>query len=431
MSKTADDTYTAFRYMTRFRCIGGECESSCCSGGWNISIDREHYDKARSAMSGSVVTRQEFDAKLKRVKGVARSDRHYALAVLQGNGDCTFLGQDKLCGLQQRFGEAVLSDTCTVYPRSVTRAGSRLELAGLTSCPEVARQLMLHDDAMELDSAQAPTFARPRERMALPDHPAKPYVRYHDELRNLMMDLLSDRTYSLTTRLCFVAYFANRTVDFMNKDSSELDEERLLAEVEFIQRPDVRADLAREFSSLPIEPSFTSRVVLALVQARSPVAGFRELLDAVIQCYSGAPRGSSSVMPSDGQIAAIVDAYQRHKQQWAAFEPRIDRALANYAKNYWALEWYVASPNLLMHSVLLFARIATLRFLVHGHPWLAEAADKSEAEKDAAIDRAVVQTVQKFSRAFEHDSKFTEGLRDKLADAKLVTLAHAACLASF
>lgn len=433
MSKAAANTYTAFRYMRRFRCIGGDCESSCCSGGWNISIDREHYEKTRSAMSESPATRQEFDAKMRRVKTVARTDRQHALVVLQSNGDCTFLGTDRLCSLQTRYGEGVLSDTCTVYPRSASRAGERLELAGVTSCPEVARQLLLHKDALELDLVDEATFDRPPVRHALPSHPQDPYARYHDELRNLMMDLLNDDTYPLSTRLCFTAYFAHRTLPFMHVKTPELDEGRLLLEVERIQDPDVRADLHREFADLPIEPAFSSRVVLALLCARSPVAGLRELIDAVVQEYSGGSAGklSPGTAPNEDQVQTMVRSYQAHKKVWAEYQPRIDGYLANYAKNYWALEWYVTSPDMLSHAVLLFARLATLRFLLLGHPLLVAAIDAPAADKERALDRAVVQTVQKFSRAFEHDVAFNKNLKEKLADARLVTLAHAACLACF
>jgi hypothetical protein len=163
------------------------------------------------------------------------------------------------------------------------------------------------------------------------------------------------------------------------------------------------------------------------------VAGLRELLNACLAEYGGpAPDAAGSkYVPNAEQVNELVLSYQRHKLAWAEYGPRIDGYLANYAKNYWALEWYVTSPNMLTHAVLLFARLATLRFLLFGHPLLAAALDQPVADRERALDRAVVQTVQKFSRAFEHDTTFTAALKEKLADAKLVTLAHATCLASF
>jgi lysine-N-methylase len=353
--------------------------------------------------------------------------------VLQNNGDCSFLAEDRLCSLQKRYGAEVLSDTCAVYPRLVSRSGDRLELAGVSSCPEVARQLLLHADALELDLVSDEQFRRPRARQVLSERPAQPYARYHDELRNLIMDLLSDSTYPLATRLCVVAYFAQRTLPFLHSGVRELDEGRLWLEIERIQDAGVRADLHREFADIPIEPAFSSRVVVALLSARSPVSGLRELLDACLSEYAGPDvvALAPTHKPSEEQVHELVLSYQRHKAVWAEYTPRIDSYFTNYAKNYWALEWYVSSENLLSHAVLLFARLATLRFLLLGNPLLSAALDQPAADKERALDRAVVQTVQKFSRAFEHDLKFTAALKDELADAKLITLAHATCLASF
>jgi lysine-N-methylase len=421
--------------MTRFRCIGGDCESSCCTGGWRIPIDREHYDKTKHAMGQNPPLRREFDAKVQRVKGVTGSAPAYALMVLQDDGSCGFFGSDKLCSLQTRFGEGVLSDTCGIYPRSLAQSGPRQELTGLTSCPEVARQLLLHPDAMELDVAPPAHAARSKLQLKLLDHPADPYTRYHDELRNLVFDLLSDDTYPLSSRLCFVSYFASRTVEFLHRGATKLDEERLLAEVERIQNPALRAELHQQFTQLPADPAFASSVVLALMKASVRELGFRTLLDAVVAGYGGQSHAHDGAVERASavslEVSQIVPAYEAQKAVWARFAPRIDAYLTNYAKNYWAREWYAGSPDLLTHSVQLLIRIATLRFLLFGHPMLADALGHDDAEKELAVAKATVHAVQKFSRAFEHEVTFTRWLQEQLADAKVISLAHAVCLAKF
>ncbi|MFM2420348.1 MAG: hypothetical protein RL385_5071, partial [Pseudomonadota bacterium] len=105
--------------------------------------------------------------------------------------------------------------------------------------------------------------------------------------------------------------------------------------------------------------------------------------------------------------------------------------LSNYAKNYWAREWYFSSPNLLMHSVQLLLRMATIRFLLFGNPLLQAAVTLPGPERELSLSKAVVQTVQQFSRVFEHSPKFTLGLQERLASSNVVSLAHAICLAKF
>ena len=73
MSSAAPPRHTAFRCMTRFRCIRSVCEASCCAGGWEIEIDRQHYDATKKALGETRAGRREFDAKLRLVEEVTRS----------------------------------------------------------------------------------------------------------------------------------------------------------------------------------------------------------------------------------------------------------------------------------------------------------------------------------------------------------------------
>jgi lysine-N-methylase len=430
MSEAVPTTSTAFRYMHRFQCTGSACEATCCSGHWKIYIDKHHYRKTQKVMSATPQTRQEFDERFERVRGVTRSDGRYALMVLQ-NGSCGFLTEDRLCGLQQRFGEEVLSDTCALYPRALSQSGSRLELAGMPSCPEVARQLLLHADALELvEHSRAP-----QERMVLQqkleERPAHAYIRYHDELRNLMIDLLSDEQFSLPSRLSMVAYFGNRTADFLSRDVPTLDEPRLLAEVERIQDPVLRRELDQRFRALPVPAELPLRVVWAFATASTPGHEFEPLRLEVLARY-GLPT-DQKLAPADleQQGEKLLRKYEAHKQAWQGLAPRIDDYLTNYAKNYWAREWYFMSPDLLTHTVQLLVRLAVVRFTLLGSPLLAGAIEQPEAERARLLDLAVVDTVYKFSRAYEHDIVFTKRLRDDLASGKLVSLAYAVSLAFF
>jgi lysine-N-methylase len=416
--------------MTRFRCIGTDCEASCCTGGWDISIDRAHYDKAKDLMRNTSGGRQEFDAKFERVRGVARSNKHHALMVLQNNGDCSFLDRDRLCGLQKRYGEDVLSDTCAVYPRSPSLSGTRHEMAGVSSCPEVARQLLLHADALDLVEVPASTFLRTGIHQNLPEHPKQPYLRYHDELRNLVLDVLSDPLYPLDSRLFFVAYFASRTVEFLHREVDVLDEARLSAEVERAQSPQMRQALHQHFQKLAVDSALPSRIVLALAGGRARTGDFGQLVNAVVEGYGGS--GELGPGPQfEREAERLFAAYAERKQAWSAFQPRIDLYLTNFTKNFWIREWYAKSPNLLVHHVQVLAHVAALRFFLYGHPELVAARQLELAQQHAALDRAVVDVAYRFSRAIDHDVPLRRALQEQLMDNQLVSLAHAACLAGF
>jgi hypothetical protein len=247
------------------------------------------------------------------------------------------------------------------------------------------------------------------------------------------MDVLSDDQYPLSSRLAFVAWFANRTADFLHREVTTLDEERLLAEVELIQDPRIRAELHANFLELPKDSSFPSSVVLATVAARTEVAVFKELLDRVIAGYGEALGSELAATWSEKEerLKGLVRAYGEQQRAWSAFAPKLDAYLTNFAKHYWSREWYSESPNLLVHQVRLLVRVAVIRFLTLGHPLLVAARDGSDAQKEEALARATVEAVQRFSRAFDHSAGFKNLLHDRLASAQLTSLAHALCLASF
>ncbi len=396
---------TGFRYMTRFHCVGAACESTCCAG-WEVQVDQAHHKKLRKSMERSPSERQEFDSSLTIYKGVDRSRGKYALVVLQPGGRCSFLQKDDLCSVHARYGEETLSDTCAVYPRAFAKSGARRELTGSVSCPEVARQLLLHEDAMDLVAIDGSAFVRPTLSQVLPDSPS-PYQRHHDVLTNLVSDLLSPSAFPLDSRVFFVAYFANRVGAYLSSTALELDDSRLAADIEQILDPSFLTALDQRYRALELQNSLSIQLVLHVL----------------------ASRGMKS---TDGSTEEALAEYQTRKAYWQGnFGDRIDLYFANYAKNYWVKEWYARSPSLLAHTQSLLVRMALLRFLFFGHPSLRAAEGLDRQTQSTILDRTVVEVVHRFSRQFEHDSAFVKNLESTLAEQGKQTLAHAVCLAKF
>src|SRR5438132_3788026 len=99
------------RYLERFQCIGSACEENCCTG-WRVLVDKDHFKRLREAMGESRDGRERFHASLKVLPSEERAPLHHAAIERRDDGTCTFFGADRLCELQQRFGEEMLSNTC-------------------------------------------------------------------------------------------------------------------------------------------------------------------------------------------------------------------------------------------------------------------------------------------------------------------------------
>ena len=63
------------KYMTRFSCLGPECEDSCCHW-WTVTMDRQDYVAMRKAMSADKRGKEAFDRGVKRLSGDEKKTWH-------------------------------------------------------------------------------------------------------------------------------------------------------------------------------------------------------------------------------------------------------------------------------------------------------------------------------------------------------------------
>src|SRR6185436_12441797 len=144
---------------------------------------------------------------------------------------------------------------------------------------------------------------------------------------------------------------------------------------------------------LPPPDALTAKLVTQMLRERlkTPLGSFRTLVDRILATYSDA----ASVSVSD-----LWAGFSQRRQFWLdRHAERIDLYFENYAKNFWMREWYVISNDLLVHAQRLLMRVAVLRFLLFGHPWLLEAAASDDtALERTALDRAAFDVFYKFSR---------------------------------
>jgi hypothetical protein len=161
-----------------------------------VVVDRPHLEKLRAALPA-----REAQLKLRPAGG--DDPQRAALVVLDGRGCCTFLDEARLCTVMSRFGEDALPDACATYPRRVRRSGTRHELAGTVSCPEVARMVLADADALELVPAGPELFGRGliHHRVEAGGEEAFDRVRTH------LLDLLAWEAEPLPARLFAVAAF--------------------------------------------------------------------------------------------------------------------------------------------------------------------------------------------------------------------------------
>jgi lysine-N-methylase len=416
--------YIAPKYVTRFRCIGADCEEACCSG-WQVAVDAHHYDKLEQRMNGASEESEEFARKLRRVEEVDRRNGKYALIVLNESGDCSFYGADRLCTLHKRYGHEFLSDTCAAYPRQVGLVGTRVELTAKVSCPEVARQLLLAPDAMTIVDIPGAAVERGAVNQSLAENPPELYERAVDDVRGTILGMLGDLRYPFASRLAFVACLADELGPLFYRGSTAADA-LVIRVLERGGSDEIRKLSHREFSAVEVPDEFATMIVLRVILScmHAGAGTFGRLIRSI---FAQAGCDPSAPAPVGQEKARLVLAlYESSKKRCEiALGPRLDAYFSRYAMNYFLQDWYTSAPSLAAHTGRLVLRVALLRFLVLCHPSIAQG-----TADEQTLDRAAVEVFFKFSRGVEHNPQFLAAIekdfRERAAD-----IAHAMFLAKF
>ncbi len=413
------------RYLDRFRCTGTACEFDCCTG-WSVDLDREAYLRIQRAMEGSEAERAEFREGVKRHPAAKATPTKFALTVLRPRGPCFFLDDARLCTLQARYGEPALSRTCANYPRNVRAIGARIEVSATPSCPEIARQLLLHADANDRVTTTLDRVPRPLADVVVAANEADAYRAALDVARDAMLAVLLERRFPLSVRLAALGCAAEETRGWFQRGARGALSEggevqgRVGAVFDSFATPTLLARLARELPQVGDRDDLTSGIVMSflaagLVQER---VGLTELFAQIAHGYA---ERDGATGPAD-----VLRAYVARRDRWTArFAERIDGYFTNWAVNYVVNAWYVTEQDLVDYGTRLFVRVATLRFLFFSHPLLdrAEALDDDEA-RAALLDRAAVDAVQRYTRGIEHSVALV-GRLDAMVRARASSIAHA------
>jgi len=428
------------RYLEAFRCTGSACDDDCCHH-WRIGIDQITYKKVKNSMDCSRVDRERFRQGIKRNRAAGPGKGDYASIALKADGSCPFQETDKLCVIHRRFGEDHLSQVCQTYPRKVNQLGHRLEVTATLSCPVAARGCLLEEGAMDLVMVDPARHANPRllHVARMPAGQADPFQAYLDDIRDVMLHLLGNRLFPLSSRLFFATFFANRLKSFLRPGMTAFSEEALAAEVDLLGNHGNLNRLHQEFEALEPAIALPMSIIQTMLLYRAGRARsvFEGLLWRVWGIYGG--DGRLTVMNKDAAIqvdaSQMIEQYrQRRDRLQAVFGPRIDLYFENYCRNYWFGQWYTSSASLLEHAQNLQVRVAVLRFLLFSHPSLTDlCGEKNLAveEAQATLDRVAVEVFYKFSRGIEHDNCLLQQVQNALMEQGLVSFAHTVLLAKF
>lgn len=313
------------QYAKAFRCIGSECEDTCCHG-FNVKIDKTVYEKYRSTPG--------FESIVNQLALITSNptDSQYARIQLTSSFDCPFLSSDRLCSIQKECGEEYLSEICASYPRVTRRVDGLIEKALLLSCPEAARLVLLNPLLVASDPSVTGDRSPYYRFLLISDRPAQANGSPHQylwEIRSLTLLLLQDRSYPLRQRLLILGMLC--------KQLNELNAAHQLERVPWLLRDCAesvtQSRLRASMDAIPAQTPQQLRLVLEII-ARQLDPDITDVSHVRFrECVQDFLRGIryDPAMPVESCTPSYAEAHARYYQPFMQAHPFI---LENYLINH-------------------------------------------------------------------------------------------------
>jgi lysine-N-methylase len=405
-------------YAAAFHCIGASCEDPCCSS-WDIPVDRSTYERYRQfplEKLGSVVSQFVF------INVPSQPDELHAKIHQGPSGSCPFFDPDQLCAIQKEYGPELLSATCSIYPRSLSRVAGELEGSLSLSCPEAARNVLLDTHFMQIEgdlfSGEFRTdnvFHLASDRRGAVHKPDGHFL----SIRTLLIEMIRDRSRPMWYRLLLIGSLCKRMDDI----GTAAEEEILPAILKDYRQIIENQVSPAELENMPSQPRLKLEVVFGLSDARvrnRSLNRFRDTFWTFVEGI-GSPEGS---LPGDDIERFLLAEEEYHRPFFEKF-PHI---LENYLMNYMFQNLFPygragsassTSQNMFDEYIQMTTQFAWINALLIG---------VAAYYKGAFAGEHVVRTIQSFTRAVEHYPDTLKSIKEYMKSREMDSLQGMAIL---
>jgi lysine-N-methylase len=379
------------RYVTRFACVGAACEDNCCSG-WLVTLDKKTFNAYRNSTHPEL--KPIFIKHVKRSRAT-NNDLHYGKITPEpGTEACSALC-DGLCAVQKHLDASHLSHTCFTYPRHTRRFGAQHEQALVLSCPEAARQALLHADAF--DFVEEKVTVRPDGIVDGASAFGLTTAAVND-VRIFCLQLMRTTDLALWQRLAILGVFCERlnatlangqhnAVPALLDDFGALIEQGAIVDALRDLRPNHEAQ-AMVFSTLLADKGFSATSEMQIEQVR------------MIGTNLGADESGRTT------AEALVASYMRGLERLGQALEQTPHLLENYVLNEMFLNLFpFYGSNPFDAYLQLVARFGLLRLIL---------AAQCNNDGDLPDANALVSVVHVYCRRFQHQTTFAQRVNGAL-----------------
>ena len=432
-------------YMHEFKCLGGDCEDTCCQN-WDIRLDEKHYNLLAEAFSGDVSDKSTFDKNVKLFDEKNANERNFAYIKVNESGFCPFLNQHGLCHIHAEFGVEPLSNVCTFFPRVFSIRNKLPEMTGALSCPEMVRRC-LFSSGQDYEFSAVSRSILPRA-----DYPVSHRLEstgnfYHEKFSDVnaqLISLINDDQYAFETRMYFLANFTYRLAPHYHNGCE--DKQKLIdEEIVRMRSYDIKKQLDEYFYQFTTTEPVAMIIVQSILQLRIQYEGGDKLSKFASQIFE---RYKTDILSSDdfdvfGENVPPDILWKKFQVHWEKLNSRFGAQLeiyfTRYVTNCLQREWFIGMPDPFVYIHMLSIRLAVLRFLLTSHPNmiallnpdLSESTKQTDEEMQQAFNEIVVEVVYLFARSIDHNHNFLQVIFHAMLEQQMMSFDYSLPLLKF
>ncbi len=396
MSITAPD------YYPKFRCTGTQCEDTCCSGWWNIGVDRNTY--ARYEQISEPALAPLFKLALgKDSQPDTRDDSNYGYMRMKPDGGCYFLQADHLCAIHIQLGLSALADSCRLYPRYLNRFGNQQENSLGISCPEAARLVLLNPQPMQITTIET--------QAGIDDKPFRSYsfplqgegdpqqIAILNDFRAVLIAILQMRELSLGARMMMLGFFLEDASAILHAEKFAHASELVPVLENYVGMLAHPVQIEAQFSQINPDLPYKLKIVANMLETSLGGRASPRFLECLQAAQAGLGDAGSAVA---NYTAAHADYYLPFfKDKSYIFENYLVNQMLN------RLFPFTRGSFLDLYRELVF-NMSLVRVLLVGIAGHRRGLDES----------IVIQTFQTFARNSNHNRGHLDNLLASLAPGK-------------
>ncbi|WP_426450514.1 flagellin lysine-N-methylase [Paenibacillus sp. S-38] len=395
-------------YVSRFTCIGGACEDTCCSG-WTVNIDEATYKKYNK------VKHPEFKSALEQnvIPNTANPSKNFAARMKLEHSKCSFLNTEGWCSIQLKLGEDYLCNTCSIYPRRFNKVNGVMEQSLSVSCPEAARVVMLNQEGIgfEQGKGKASSFKEITSTVQTRSGAITDWKQLFDEYRYVTIAILQNRSHSLEERLLILGMLFNELNECVSAGK--------LGEI-----PDVLGNYLRCTEDGTLQGAFDHIAKRLDIQLRI----CRELVVVRLNQSISSARYlecSREMMSGLGLQNHLTDRQmeEMYEQAYAAYYEPFMREHEYMLENY--LVNYVFKNCMPLDSAAPFESYT--RMIMHYSLIKAHLVGMAGYHQGLDTD-LVIKLVQSISKTFEHNTEYFEKVMQLVKESGFMTLPYISIL---